>query len=802
MARSSGPGQGAGAADTEAAFLERLAGVLAEWQRRLAAGAGPAEVALVSREAGELRQHAQSRGFGATAQLVYLENIIQQTPHALAQAVQALTVALRVAGVRGNVASGTIRLDSSALPPRVPSPGAAGRSPSAPPEAYPSPLIVSRDPTGVVSPPSLLLGQPSVVASPPAALSPRARSEPTMVSQQRPELRPGASQPPPAVARPPEGREPPVPQRPRVLFEPSRGAQPAQRPPSPLPERDRSLAEPPEARLPDSLPQPGPPPSLLQKTFLGLRAFSGKKGSGPDLPLTGASRDAGANPGLFGFRGLGSEAPRPGSSPGRVSSRPGVGRSSRPGSRPPAAGGQRSSGQDRESWRDSESQEPIPRREPAVPRWFYLLIGLVGLLGIGTTVAIVVYGRRAREPREPLPVAVSTPVGAPSPSGPLPVANPSEPSVEPMTKAIHEHGAETPELHALLEMQSKLAAHCRDDPTTCGRGWTPLAKEALTPIDLPKDFMPTAPQGPLPAWLRRLKLPADMPVQDEAALRVSFDFKTKNIAGRQAFQALLFNCAAYADIFESTLIKYGAPTWLTAVVYQESACRPGVSSDVGARGLWQFMPESARMYGLRVVEGDVDERLNPIKSTDAAIHFLTDLQRKLGAWDLTLAAYNMGPFAVVARLAQIGQNAGFWDLVHAHVLPEETASYVPAIESYALILDNLSRLQFSRDGKRLESTAEILVKPGVRLSLLARAASTNTLHIRELNPEFLRDVVPDGETTARVPDAEAHRAETFLGSWSPDDSRDTCVPEDFDWGAKEFETSRYAKACAQTHTPQ
>jgi membrane-bound lytic murein transglycosylase D len=377
----------------------------------------------------------------------------------------------------------------------------------------------------------------------------------------------------------------------------------------------------------------------------------------------------------------------------------------------------------------------------------------------------------------------------------------SEPLAAQVVKAIHERGTETPELRALLDMQSKLASTCRDDPATCGRGWTPLAKEALTPIDL-KDFTPSGPQGPLPAWLRRLKIPSDLPVSDELSLRSSFDFNTKNIAGRQGFQARLFTCAAYADIFESTLIKYGAPTWLTAVVFQESGCNPSATSPVGARGLWQFMPESARMYGLRVVEGDVDERLNPVKATDAAIHFLTDLQRKLGAWDLSFAAYNMGPFAVVARLSQIGQNAGFWDLVHAHVLPEETAGYVPSIEAYALILENLSRLQFSRDGKRLESTAEIQVKPGARLSLLARAASTTTLHIRELNPEFLRDVVPEGETTARVPDAESHRAETFLGSWSPDDNRDTCVPEDFDWGAKEFETSRYAKACTQARAPQ
>lgn len=341
-----------------------------------------------------------------------------------------------------------------------------------------------------------------------------------------------------------------------------------------------------------------------------------------------------------------------------------------------------------------------------------------------------------------------------------------------------------------------MAKACRANPSECGRGWTVASRDALNPIDKGTLTLVHAPEGPAAAWLHGLKSPPDFPVHDEPALRQSFDYDTKNIAGRQSFQAKLFECSAYSDIFDSTLTRYGAPHWLIAVVYQESGCDHLATSEVGARGLWQFMPESARAYGLRVVDGEIDERLNPVKSTDAAVHFLTDLQRKFGAWDLALAAYNMGPFGVLARIAQVGESAGFWELSHAGLLPDETAGYVPAIESDALVLANLTRLQFNPYGKRLESTSEIIVKPGMRLSMLARASSTTTVHIRDLNPEFLRDVVPDGENSARVPDSEAHRAQAFVDSWSPDDNRDTCVPQQFDWGAQQFETSRYAANCA------
>jgi len=183
------------------------------------------------------------------------------------------------------------------------------------------------------------------------------------------------------------------------------------------------------------------------------------------------------------------------------------------------------------------------------------------------------------------------------------------------------------------------------------------------------------------------------------------------------------------------------------------------------------MPESARAYGLRVVEGEVDERLNPIKSTDAAIHFLTDLQRKLGAWDLALAAYNMGPYGVLARLPSPRQGR-ILGTRSCEPPSDETAGYVPAIEAYALMLKNVARLQFNPYGKRLDSTAEVVVRPGTRLSLIARASSTTTAHIRDLNPEFLRDIVPDGRRRREFPTRKPTARRRF---WIPGRLRTTAT---------------------------
>lgn len=739
-------------------------------------------LALTEREAAQLRQLALARGAAQLASL--LDRIVAACAGPLAAASQAV----------------------DQLSEYVQSPSSGARpAPVVAPALGPSPI---ERPMSVAEPPvDLRLGvAPSL--SEPRLASPRSLAEPPLLqlSQAAPKgeatmlsAQDEASVP----ASPPRGSrssKPSGPSQSAALPGPlhvAPRATPAPRAPlrasdAPAPRAPLRVSDAPGPRhsdapaaLPDSLTPPAPVAPNFIGTFFGFRAFGRKAAS---ASRAASSKGESSPLGLGAGRGRMDPIALPPGPPVRL---------------PPARGRVYDVFDERPDRRAKSSTARRSVGESTVPRWSYFLSAGIGLIAVVTASIIAISGHRrdATAGRAPAP-AVAVGSAAATPAPPSISAPPSASEVaQRWTEVVHKRGAETPELRALLDTQGRLALACKNDPASCGRGWTPLARDSFTAIAPGSIAVASHDDGPLPAWLQRLKMPQDFPVRDDPVLRAHFDFSTKNIAGRQHFQAKLFECAAYDDIFDSTLVKYGAPAWLTAVVYQESDCNPRATSDVGAKGLWQFMPESARAYGLRVVEGDVDERLNPIKSTEAAIHFLTDLQRKLGSWDLVLAAYNMGPFAILARLSQAGENAGFWDLAHAGVLPEETAQYVPAIESYALILQNLGRLQFSRDGKRLEGTSEIVVKPGTRLSLIARAASTTTLHIRELNPEFLRDVVPEGETAARVPDAEAHRAQTFFESWSPDDNRDTCVSEDFDWGARQFDTSKFAKNCPRADVP-
>jgi len=130
----------------------------------------------------------------------------------------------------------------------------------------------------------------------------------------------------------------------------------------------------------------------------------------------------------------------------------------------------------------------------------------------------------------------------------------------------------------------------------------------------------------------------------------------------------------YFDMFESKLSEYGLPIELKYLAVIESGLRPQVKSRAGALGLWQFMYRTGLYFGLKE-NSYIDERMDPIKATDAACRYLKKLFGIYGDWNLALAAYNAGPGNVNKAIKRSGDKKTYWEV--RPYLPRETQGYVP-----------------------------------------------------------------------------------------------------------------------------
>ncbi|MFB3815590.1 MAG: lytic transglycosylase domain-containing protein [Terriglobales bacterium] len=159
----------------------------------------------------------------------------------------------------------------------------------------------------------------------------------------------------------------------------------------------------------------------------------------------------------------------------------------------------------------------------------------------------------------------------------------------------------------------------------------------------------------------------------------------------QSLRRALSRVTAVRSEIDPILRAEGVPQELLAVVLVESAGNATALSRTGARGLWQFIPETARRYGLKVGR-DGDERLVLERATRAAARHLRDLYTRFGDWELALAGYNAGPEAVERAIRRAGGKAQFSLLADRKLLPAETRDYVPAVLSAAELLTGPDRL--------------------------------------------------------------------------------------------------------------
>lgn len=198
--------------------------------------------------------------------------------------------------------------------------------------------------------------------------------------------------------------------------------------------------------------------------------------------------------------------------------------------------------------------------------------------------------------------------------------------------------------------------------------------------------------------------------------------------------------AVYFPMFEKALADEGLPTDLKYLSIVESALNPAAISRSGAGGLWQFMKPTARECGLKI-SSYVDERMDPEKSTKAAVRYLKQLYCMFGNWELVMAAYNAGPGRVKWAAKKAGTD-NYWEM--ARYLPVETQSYVPGFiaASYLMNYHDAHNIIPVYPELAMGELTIVNVYEGMSISDVAKRSGLTVDQVKILNPSFVRNYIP------------------------------------------------------------
>jgi len=197
----------------------------------------------------------------------------------------------------------------------------------------------------------------------------------------------------------------------------------------------------------------------------------------------------------------------------------------------------------------------------------------------------------------------------------------------------------------------------------------------------------------------------------------------------------------FFELFDETLKKHEMPVEIKYLSIIESGLDPQIQSRVGAVGLWQFMPATGRMYSMNV-SSDVDDRMDPEKSTDAAAKYLKSLYRMFGNWEVAMAAYNCGPGNVRKAIRRSGGKKTFWEIYN--YLPRETRSYVPQVQAMLYILTHLEEHNLNlEDPTYYHATEKIRFDRALNLTKLAELTDLCSKDLEDLNPSLKKGIVPE-----------------------------------------------------------
>ncbi|MBQ2112355.1 MAG: LysM peptidoglycan-binding domain-containing protein [Bacteroidales bacterium] len=210
-------------------------------------------------------------------------------------------------------------------------------------------------------------------------------------------------------------------------------------------------------------------------------------------------------------------------------------------------------------------------------------------------------------------------------------------------------------------------------------------------------------------------------------------------------------CQYYMPIFEEVFNRYDIPQELKAMAVIESALNPTAVSRAGAKGMWQFMYSTAKMYGLHI-DSFVDERLDPVKSAEAAAQYLQDSYEIFGDWNLAIASYNCGAGNVNKAIRRSGGKRAFWDIWP--YLPRETRGYVPAFVGALYTMTYYKEHGIRPESVEIPAHIDTLkINKQLHLRQVSDLTAAPLDELKNLNPQYRHEIIPgeSREYILRIP---------------------------------------------------
>ncbi len=255
-----------------------------------------------------------------------------------------------------------------------------------------------------------------------------------------------------------------------------------------------------------------------------------------------------------------------------------------------------------------------------------------------------------------------------------------------------------------------------------------------------------------PEWMVKKRMEAlnfQTPVQLDYNEAVQAYIDVYTVKRREHLSKIISKSKLYFPLFEEYLDKYNLPMELKYLAVIESALDPRAKSKSGAKGLWQFLYHSGKMFNLEV-STYIDQRSDPVLSTEAACKYLQYLYHNLNDWQLALAAYNGGLGVVKNAIERSGGKTNYWEL--RPFLPEEVRGYVPAFIAANYVLNYYSSYDIENINPKFnfDNVDTVYITQSLSFDQIEQTIGISEDDLSFLNPVYTKNFIPVNDQPVRI----------------------------------------------------